>query len=176
MAFTKKEKSEILANYESWLKNSQAVFVLEYTKLTMKDVDTLRAKVRDAGGQLHVVKNTLMGIALKNAGIQSKTLQGTCLCGFAVTDAPALAKVFADATKNSETLKLKLGFLSGQEITPASIKSLAEMPPLPVMRAKLLGLIQTPAGQLVRTLAEPARQMAYVVKAYSEKDATPTAA
>lgn len=176
MAFTKQQKSKILSQYESWLKNSQAVFVLEYTKMTMKDVDTLRAKVRDAGGQLHVVKNTLMSLALKNTGIQAKTLQGTCLCGFAISDAAALAKVFADATKNSEILKVKVGFLSGQEITAASIKSLADLPPLPVMRAKLLGLIQTPAGQLVRTLAEPARSMAYIVKAYSEKDAASTAA
>ena len=171
MAFTKQEKSDILARYESWLKNSQAVFVLEYSKMTMKDVDTLRAKVRDAGGQLHVVKNTLMGLALKNVGIQSKTLQGTCLCGFAMTDAPALAKVFADATKNSEILKLKLGFLSGQEITAASIKSLAEMPPLPVMRSLILGVLNAPASKLVRTLAEPARQIAAVVKAYSEQGA-----
>lgn len=176
MAFTKQQKNKILSEYESWLKNSQAVFVLEYSKMKMKDVDALRAKVREVGGQLHVVKNTLMGIALKNAGIQAKTLQGTCLCGFAISDAAALAKVFSEATRNSDILKVKVGFLSGQEITPESIKSLAELPPLPTMRARLLGLIQTPAGMLVRTLAEPARAMAYVVKAYSEKDAASTAA
>lgn len=176
MAFTKQEKSDLLAKYEGWLKNSQAVFVVEYSRMSMKEIDALRTKVREAGGQLHVVKNTLMEIALKNAGIQSKGLQKTSLCGFAMTDAAALAKVFADATKNSEIFKLKLGYLSGQQIAPESIKALADLPPLPVMRAKLLGLIQTPAGQLVRTLAEPARRMAYVVKAYSEKEATPTAA
>ena len=64
MAFTKQHKNEMLNSYEQWLKQSQAVFVLEYKKMGMKEVDTLRAKVRDAGGQLHVVKNTLMGIAL----------------------------------------------------------------------------------------------------------------
>jgi len=49
------------------------------------------------------------------------------------------------------------------------VKSLADMPPLPVQRAKLLGMINTPASQLVRTLAEPSRRMAYVIKSYSEK-------
>jgi large subunit ribosomal protein L10 len=49
------------------------------------------------------------------------------------------------------------------------VKALAELPSLPVMRAKMLGVINAPASQLVRTLAEPARQMAYVIKAYSEQ-------
>jgi len=159
----------LLKQYEKWLRNSQAVFVLEYTKMGMKSVDKLRSKVHDAGGELHVIKNTLMEKALKNAGIESKTLVGTCLFGFAINDVPAMAKVFGDVTKNSEVFKLKGGYLSGQPITTNNVKALAELPPLPVMRAKMLGVINAPASQLVRTLAEPARQMAYVIKAYSEQ-------
>ena len=169
MAFTKKYKGVLLKQYEKWLRNSQAVFVLEYTKMGMKSVDTLRSKVHDAGGELHVIKNTLMEKALKNAGIESKTLVGTCLFGFAINDVPAMAKVFGDVTKNSEVFKLKGGYLSGHPITTNNVKALAELPPLPVMRAKMLGVINAPASQLVRTLAEPARQMAYVIKAYSEQ-------
>ena len=169
MAFTKQQKGQLLKQYNKWLKQSQAVFMLEYTKMGMKEVDTLRSKVRDAGGELHVVKNTLMELALKNAGIESKTLVGTCLFGFAINDIPAMAKVFGDTTKNSEIFKLKGGYLSGHPITPENVKALADMPPLPVLRSRLLGMLNTPASQLVRTLAEPARQMAYVVKAYSEQ-------
>ena len=180
MAFTKKHKGILQKQYEKWLKQSQAVFVLEYTKMNMKTIDTLRAKVRDAGGELHVVKNTLMNKALANSGIESKTLVGTCLFGFAVNDVPALAKVVGDVTKNSDIFKMRGGYLSGRPITPGrglrrrtghaeNVKALADMPPLPVLRAKLLGLINTPASQLVRTLAEPARQMAYVIKARSEQ-------
>ena len=169
MAFTKKYKGVLLKQYEKWLRNSQAVFVLEYTKMGMKSVDKLRSKVHDAGGELHVIKNTLMEKALKNAGIESKTLVGTCLFGFAINDVPAMAKVFGDVTKNSEVFKLKGGYLSGHPITTNNVKALAELPPLPVMRAKMLGVINAPASQLVRTLAEPARQMAYVIKAYSEQ-------
>ena len=170
MAFTKKRKGALVTQYEKWLKQSQAVFVLEYNKMSMKEVDTLRAKVRDTGGELHVVKNTLMVIALKNAGIESKSLAGTSLFGFALHEVPALAKVMGDATKNSEIFKLRGGFLSGRPITPENVKALAEMPPLPVLRARLLGMLNTPASQLARTLAEPARQLAYVLKAYSEKE------
>jgi large subunit ribosomal protein L10 len=169
VAFSKQHKGVLITEYEKWLKQSQAVFILEYKKLKMKDIDALRAKVRDAGGELHVVKNTLLNIALENAGVKSDRLVGTCLVGFAINDVPALAKVFSDSTKNAEVFKLKGGYLSGRPIAPESVKALADMPPLPVMRARLLGMLNTPASQLVRTLAEPARQVAYVVKAYSEQ-------
>ena len=55
MAFTKKEKQELVAEYENWLKNSQAVFVASYDKMTMKAVDALRAEARPTGAHLHVV-------------------------------------------------------------------------------------------------------------------------
>jgi len=176
VAFSKQHKNVMLKSYEKWLSQSQAVFVLEYSKMSMKDVDALRSKVRDAGGQLHVVKNTLMSIALDKANFEHKTIAGTSLMAFAVNDVPAVAKVFLEVTKNSEVYKLKGGYMDGREVSADNIKSLAELPPLPVMRAKLLGLLQAPAGKLVRTINEPARSLAYVFKAYSQPaEAVPTA-
>ena len=174
MAFKKEHKSVMLTQYVDWLKNSQAVFMLEYTKMTVKDVDALRAKIREAGGEAHVVKNTLMKKALEQAGYKfSGEFSNTTLAGFAYKDAPAIAKIFSEISKDSEVFKLKAGFLEKQAINTADVVSLANLPPLPVMRAKLLGLLQAPAGRLVRTLAEPARQMASVLKSYSEKAAIP---
>ena len=74
-----------------------------------------------------------------------------------------------------EAVKIKGGFMGAMTLKPAEVKSLASLPPLPVMRAQLLGILQAPASKLVRTLAEPGRQLACVVKAYSEK-AAPVAA
>jgi large subunit ribosomal protein L10 len=71
--------------------------------------------------------------------------------------------------KGKEAIKVKGGFMSGQALNPAQVKALADMPPLPVIRAQLLGVLQAPAGKLVRTIAEPARGLAAVVKAFSEK-------
>jgi large subunit ribosomal protein L10 len=169
LAFTKKEKDEMLAQYQKWLEESQAVFMLSYGSMKMKDIDNLRAKVREVGGQAHVVKNTLMEIALKNTGVD-EPMVGSTLVGFALQDAPALAKVFSDATNKSEIFKLKLGFLNKQLISPGQIKDLADLPPLPVMRARILGAINAPASQLARTLAEPGRSLAAVIKAYADKD------
>jgi large subunit ribosomal protein L10 len=170
LAFTKKEKGEIYAQYDQWVSKSQAFFVLEYSKMTMKEVDTLRTKVRNSGGELHVCKNTLLGLAMKNNGITAnKFLEGSSIVGFAFSEPPAMAKLFADATKSSEIFKIKGAYLEKQAISAAEVKALAELPPLPVMRAKLLGTLLAPASQLVRTLAEPARQVVCVIKAYSEK-------
>jgi large subunit ribosomal protein L10 len=170
VAFSKQHKSVMLKSYEQWTRQSQAVFVIEYKKMTMKEVDAMRAKVRDAGGQLHVVKNTLMGLALDHNGFKHATLEGTSLMGFAINDVPALAKVFIDLTKNSDNFKLKCGYMDGRQITAVDVKTLSDLPPLPVMRGKLLGMLQAPAGKLVRTLAEPARSLAYVFKAYSTQE------
>ncbi len=177
MAFSKKHKNEMLSDYTKWLDESQAVFMLEYSRMKMSDIDNLRAKAREVGGQAHVIKNTLMELALKNAGV-NQTLQGTTLVGFAFHDAPALAKVFSDAAK-ADTFELKMGLLNKHVISAKQVKELADLPPLPVMRARLLGALQAPAAQLARTLAEPGRSLAAVLQARNEKQgasAAPAAA
>lgn len=177
MAFSKQHKNKMVAQYVEWLRQSQGVFVLSYGKMTMKDIDALRAKAREAGAELHVVKNTLMKLALDEVGIQDKAVfDGASLVGFAFSDAPALAKVLSEATAKSEIFAIKGGYLGTQPLDAAQVKALADLPPLPVMRAMLLGTISAPASKLVRTLAEPARGLAAVIKAYSEKGTAPAAA
>lgn len=176
MAFTKKEKIEMMSIYENWLSQSEAVFLLEYNKMTMKDVDDIRAKAREAGGEMHVVKNTLFGRVLDQLGINGEQfLEKTSLVGFAFKDAPALAKVVSDAAKLDQ-FQVKGGLMGKRMISTDEVKALASTPPLPVVRAQLLGLINMPATQLVRTINEPARGLASVVRAYTEKEGTPEAA
>ncbi len=176
MAFTKDEKAKMMEQYEDWLAKSQAVFLLTYSKMGMKEVDDIRAKAREAGGEMHVVKNTLFGILLEKQGVDAKKyLDQTTLVGFAFNDAPQLAKVVNDAAK-TDFFKVKAGLLGKQTISAADVKALADMPPLPVVRAQLLGMLSAPASQLVRTINEPARGLAAVVKAHSEKEGAPTEA
>jgi len=171
LAFTKEEKAAMLAQYEKWLGESDAIVLVEYKGMRVKDIDGLRAKVRDAGGEIHIIKNTILARAFADTGIvtDQKHLEGTTAVGFAFRDPPALAKILTESTVRSEIFKIKGGYLGKNAITPAEVKSLAELPPLPVMRARLLGALSAPASQLARTLAEPARSLAAVIKAYSEK-------
>ncbi len=175
MAFTKEEKKELIASYEKWLKESHAAYVMTYQKMRMKDIDALRAEAREIGGELHVVKNTLMKIALKNCDLEdSGFFSDSSIVAFAFEDAPALAKLI-DKANSTDLFSVKGGYLDGIALDGQAIIALSKLPPLPQMRAQLLALIQTPATQLVRTISEPARQIAAVVKAYSEKSPAPAA-
>jgi large subunit ribosomal protein L10 len=171
LAITKQRKEEVLATYQDWLKRSQAVILVEYTGAAMKDMDAIRSKIREAGGEFHVVKNTLVRRVFKDQGltVPDEYLLHSTAVSFAFADPAATAKALSDATKALSFVKVKGGFMAGQLLSAAQVKSLAELPPLPVVRAQLLGTLQAPAGKLVRTISEPARALAAVFKAYSEK-------
>ncbi|MBN8657419.1 MAG: 50S ribosomal protein L10, partial [Anaerolineae bacterium] len=98
-------------------------------------------------------------------------LEKSTAISFAFSDPASTAKALTDATKGNEFVKVKGGFMAGKALNPAQVKALSDLPPLPVMRATLLGVLQAPAGKLVRTLAEPARGLAAVIKARSEQAA-----
>ncbi len=171
MAITKQQKEEVLSIYQDWLKRSQAVILVEYTGAKMKDMDNIRAKIRESGGEFHVVKNTLVRRVFSDQGMSvpdGYLLQSTAI-SFAFRDPAATAKALAEATKGMGFVKVKGGFIGGQLLSATQVKALAELPPLPVVRAQLLGVLQAPAGKLVRTIAEPARSLAAVFRAYSEK-------
>jgi large subunit ribosomal protein L10 len=175
LAITKERKNELIAHYSEWVSRSKALVLTQYAGLTMKDIDNLRAKVRDNGGEFHIIKNTLAKLAFEQAGfkVPEGQLEGSTAIVFAFTDAPAMAKVVMEYARTSEYLKVKGGFLEKQALTSEGVKALAELPPLPVVRAQLLGTLLAPAGKLVRTLAEPGRMIAAVIKAHAEPEAAP---
>ena len=171
MAVSKERKEEVLATYAEWLKKSEAVIVVEYTGVRMKDLDNIRAKIRETGGEFHVLKNTLARRAFADNGMNlpPEFLVNSTAVSFAFSDPASMAKALNEATKGSQFVKVKGGFMSGQLLSSVQVKALADMPPLPVVRAQLLGVFQAPAGKLVRTIAEPARGLAAVIKAFTEK-------
>lgn len=177
MAKSKQQKEAMLAEYVEWLGKSKAVVLVEYSGLTMKGLDVVRAKLREAGGELHIVKNTLAKLALEKAGykVPEAYVEKSTAIGFAFTDAAGFTKTLTEAIKGLEAVKIKGGFMDAMVLSPAQVKAVADLPPLAVLRAQLLGVLQAPAGKLVRTLAEPGRALAYVVRAHAEP-AAPVAA
>jgi large subunit ribosomal protein L10 len=178
LAISKNRKEEVVAEYTEWIEKSSAMVVSEYKGLTMKDIDELRRKLRDAGGEFHILKNTLSKIAFEGAGLTfpDDLFEGSTAVAFAFQDAPGLVKTMVEHARTTEFLKVKGGFLGQNAISSEEIRSLAELPPLPIVRAQLLGTLLAPAGKLVRTLAEPARMVAAIMMAYSEKEAATEAA
>jgi large subunit ribosomal protein L10 len=178
LAISKKRKNEVLTQYETWIKEGKAVVLTEYTGLTMPAIDQLRARVREAGGEFHVIKNTLGKRAFDAAGLETpeEHFVGSTAMGIAFEDAPGLAKAIADFAKESEFVKIKGGFLGKEHMTASQVKMMADLPPLPVVRAQLLGVLSSPGTKLATLLAEPGRQLAQVIKAYADQSAEASAA
>ena len=176
MAFTKEEKRALIGQYENWLKDSRAIFVMTYSNMNMNSIDAVRASAREIGGELHVVKNTLMKIALEKSGYKDTGIfNDSSIVGFAFEDAPAMAKILNKSITDDKFFAFKGGYLDKEAIDTKQIVMLAELPSRDQVRAQLLALINTPATQLLRTISEPARGLAAVLKAYSEKQAAPAA-
>ena len=173
MAITKERKQAIVEHYRDLVGKSQGIVLASYSGLAVKDLERLRRKVRELGGEFHVVQNRLVRLTLKDAGlaVADEALAGSTAVGFAPDDPLAMAKAIVDFSRESDKVKVKAGVVNGVVYDGVQMVRLAEMPPLPVLRALLLGLLNTPATRLASILVTPARQMASVVKAYADKPA-----
>jgi large subunit ribosomal protein L10 len=171
LAITKERKTELLETYAELIRKSEGLILVEYRGLSMKGMDPLRSKVREAAGELHVVKNTLALRALKAAGREAPAdlLTQSTAIGFAFTDVPGVAKALTAFAKDSEFVKVKGGLLGGRLLTAKEVEALAQLPPMPVVRAQFLGLLATPATRLTGAVAGGVRQVMNVLKAYADK-------
>ncbi|MDH5506266.1 MAG: 50S ribosomal protein L10 [Anaerolineae bacterium] len=177
MAINKERKQEVVSQYEGWLKDSEAVILAEYTGMTMPQFDTLRQMIRDAGGEFHVMKNTLGKRAFASAGFEAPDdfFVGSSAIGIAFDDPPGVAKAIDEYSKKVDFIQIKGGFLGQKLMSADEVKALGSLPPLPVVRGLLLGTIMAPASKLSRVLSEPGRSLAQVIKAYGESGAAAAA-
>lgn len=172
MAITRERKDELVKTYTDLIQKSQGLILIEYRGINMKGMDPLRRKVREASGELHVVKNTLALRALQQTGYPTpeSLFSQTTAVAFAFGDAPAVAKALTGAAKDSEFVKVKGALLGNSVLSAKEVEALADLPPLPALRGQLLGLISTPASRLAGVLASGVRQVVNVVKAYADKE------
>jgi large subunit ribosomal protein L10 len=173
LAITKERKDELVQEYTDLIRRSEGLILIEYRGLNMQVMGPLRTKVREASGELHVVKNTLARLALRQAGrpVPEDLFNQTTAIGFAFTDMPSVAKALTTVAKESEFVKVKGGLLGDRLLNSKEVEALAELPPLPVVRGQLLGLLKAPASRFAGVVAGGVRQMVNVVKAYSEQEA-----
>lgn len=178
MAISKERKEELLRTYAELINKSEALILVEYRGLNMKGMSPLRGRVREAAGELHVVKNTLAQKALQNAGRKAPAdlFAQTTAIGFAFSDVPGVAKALTTFARDSEFVKVKGALLGDRVLTRQEVEALAELPPMPVVRAQLVGLIGAPASRLAGTIASGVRQVVNVVKAFADKAEAPAGA
>jgi large subunit ribosomal protein L10 len=165
------EKQNISAEYISRLNSSPFFIVVDYQGLKVGPITELRKRLNKAGAEMHVVKNSIFRIAAKEAGVADLT--GTLVGQLAVVtgrqDVSSAAKVLKTFSSEFEKPKLKFGYLNNHRLEGKELLTLADLPSIEVLRAKLLGLLNTPATNLVRLLNTPATQLARVLQAKAEK-------
>ena len=178
MAISKQQKEELVEQYKQWVEQSDGLVFAQYHKLSVKDISDLRKGIRETGGEFHVIKNTLAKRVFGESGreLNADIFNGPTAMGVSFENPSGLAKAIKEFSKEFGTVEIKGGYLEDKLMTAEEINALAELPTLDEMRAKMLATIMAPAGQLVRTLAEPGRQIAAVLKSYSEKDTAAGAA
>ena len=153
------QKKALVGDVQTVLAASAAVAFAEYRGLTVSQMTQMRRKGRSSNVTLQVVKNTLMYRAVEGtpfAPVQPH-LVGPLLFGCS-PDPVALAKLFSDSAKVSDKLVVKVGAMSGKLMDASQLDRLAKLPSREQLLAQLMGTMQAPVANVVRTLNEiPAR-------------------
>lgn len=170
MAISKEKKQELIAQYQELASNSQGMILTSFSGLSVKETETLRKQVREAGGTFHVVKNTLAKLAFDQAGLElpEGALEGTTAIGFTQEGITDLAKAIVDVVRETETLNVKGGLIEGLVYDARQIMRIASLPSLQVVQAQLLGVLQAPASRVAGALNGSVRQIVSVLNAYAK--------
>ena len=148
------QKKAVVAELIEKLKSAQAGVIVDYRGLTVEEDTKLRTKLREAGVEYKVIKNTLTRFAIKEVGYEEmdEALNGPSSLAISETDPVAPAKVISDFAKTNENLTIKAGFLDGKVLSLDEIKTLANTPSREVLIAKIMGSMNAPISKFVRTL------------------------
>jgi large subunit ribosomal protein L10 len=164
------EKKQCVAALADVFKTTSVVVVAHYSGLNVAQMQELRKRMRAAGATVQVAKNRLVKIALEGTevGSISNLMRGPTLIAYSADPiaAPKAAVAFA---KDHDKLVILGGAMGATALDINAVRSLAALPSLDELRAKLIGLIHAPAVKLVQLATAPAAKLARVFSAYGEK-------
>jgi large subunit ribosomal protein L10 len=167
------EKQFLNNEYIARLNASPFFIVVNYKGLKVGPITELRKRLRTAGAELHIVKNSVFRIAAKeaNMGDLSGVLAGQLAVVTGKKDISAAAKVVKNFASEFEKPKVQFGWLNSQRLEAADVAVLADLPSIEVLRGKLLGVLQAPAQKFVALINTPASQFVRVLQAKADKGA-----
>jgi len=160
------EKSTAIDLLVERLGNAEIAILTEYRGLSVSDMQDLRGRLRPAGVQYVVAKNTLARFAAERTGRTSivEDLVGPTAIAFG-TDPVATAKALQDYTRVNRTFVLKSALLGDRRIDPREVEQLATLPPADVLRGRIFGMIVSPLQRTVNMLSAPLASLARLLEA-----------
>jgi len=171
MKSPKEIKADKISDFKDHVESSKAIILADYKGLTVNQMETLRTKLREAGGKITVIKNTLAKVALNEMGIDvlDEDLQGQVAFVFSEKDAVAGTKVANEFAKKLGTFNLVSGLFDGNRMSLDEVKALASMPGREELQGLLVGILVAPMADLVGTFQAPYRDFIGTLEAYAGK-------
>jgi len=155
VSLNRKEKAVVIEEVAATVATAQSIITAEYRGLDVAAVTVLRKQARESGVYLRVLKNTLVRRALAGTPFEglSSNLTGPLMYAIS-TDPVAAAKVLSEFAKSNDKLVITGGSMPGSQLSVEGVKALASLPSRDELLAKLMGTMQAPVAQFVRTLNE----------------------
>ena len=156
----KEQKKNYINQMETQFQNNEAVLVTHYQGLTMTQLDTLRAEMREHGIKFQITKNRITKLALEKTKCKdlSKLFTGATAVAFS-NDAIISARILSKFAKDNENLKLLGGIMGEEVLDQAAVQNVANLPTLDEARANIVGILVTPASKLVSILLARSEKM-----------------
>jgi large subunit ribosomal protein L10 len=162
------KKEKIVAGLQGIFAKAKVGVMTDYRGLTTAELNELRRKLRDAGVEYHVVKNSLAQLAARNAGLEqvAAAIKDPTALAFGYGEAQEVARVLTDFIRTTKSImKIKGGFLPGRVLSTAEVETLARLPSREVLIAQVMAGLQSPLYRLVNVLSGPMRGMMNVLQA-----------
>jgi len=166
----KEQKKNYIEDITKKFENSEAVMVTHYQGLTMSQLDDLRSKMREHGIQFKITKNRITKLALEKTKCKELTnlFTGPTAVAFG-KDAIISARILSKFSKDNENLTLLGGFMGDEVLDKAGVQNVANLPTLDEARAKIVGILATPASKFVSILLARSEKMSNLTPENSEK-------
>ncbi len=167
----KEQKTLEVSRIAERFEKAKAMIFADYRGLKVSEMTELRAKLRENGASMRVVKNRLVKRVLKERGLENlnEFFTGPTAIASAEEDPVAPAKILAEFAKVHGALNLKAGLMDGDVLTKAQIEHLATLPSKDVLLARVLATMNAPATNMVGVLAAIPRQLVTVIDAIRKK-------
>jgi large subunit ribosomal protein L10 len=170
----KAEKTVFVDNLTQELKDAKSVVLVNYAGLGVKAQQDLKGRLKEVGGRMVVVKNTLLKLASEKAGIQKEVLTDTVLSGqtaLIISDGDPIGpiQVLGKFSKEFETPKFKVGVVEGMFQDEASLSKLSTLPGRDALLGQLLGVLMAPSYGLVGTLNGNLQKLVYILDQKARK-------
>lgn len=171
MAISREKKEQLVTDLTEKLSRSNAMIMTDYSGLSSSEINQLRNKLRDMETGYHVVKNSLMKLAMERSGLpwDESLFDGPTAVGFCYEDAPGTAQILLDFAKDSKTFSIRGGMLGSEPVSAGQISDLARLPSSEVLIAQVIGGMKAPVAGLVSVLSAPLHNLVHVLLARSSQ-------